>query len=410
MDDIRDIRKKKNLYFVLANELPDNYVSVNVKVAIIIFLYYEESLNQYLSYVDIIPSFIDVYIVTNNNRLYDRILQFIETSGKGIKLISSHKRGRDVSALLVACKDIVPNYEYICFIHDKKRKESVLEEDFNLWIENIWGNLIGSKNYILNVLDVLISNKKIGLLVPPEPIGKYIKIWYTNAWGQNFELTTHLAKEMELNCNLAWDKSPITLGTVFWAKSIALKKLFDKNWRYEDFDEEPLKDDGTISHAIERILGYVAQDAGYDTGTVMNTSYAEKLVCILQEYLTGIYPLVEDTYKTYYIFPWEFIRKKELIYNFYKENVRVYLYGAGNIGERCLRLLRLEGYEPEGYIVSDKSRCIPAEGEVSVKTLDEIEDIDKAGIIITVGRKLQQEIENTLKTRGIKNYIKYVDE
>ncbi|NBH19789.1 rhamnan synthesis protein F, partial [Clostridiaceae bacterium] len=71
----------------------------------------------------------------------------------------------------------------------------------------------------------------------------------------HFELTQKLAKELNLHCNLSIDKSPITLGTVFWARSDALEKILKKEWKYEDFDEEPLKDDGTISHVIERIIG-----------------------------------------------------------------------------------------------------------------------------------------------------------
>lgn len=406
MDNVWDIRRNKTLYFVLSDKKPDNNLS-DLQIGIILFLYYEESLEMYFPYIDKIPHFIDIYIVSNNEKIYIEILKLVEIKRIKIKFIHSYNRGRDVSALLVACRDIVLSYEYICYIHDKRKKDYILEEDFNLWIENLWGNLLGGKNYILNVLDLLDRNRKIGLLVPPEPIGRAIAIWYDNAWGENFELVNQLVKEMNLECKLDPDKSPITIGTVFWARSDALKKLFDKNWKYEDFDEEPLKDDGTISHAIERIFGYVAQDAGYDTGTIMCTSYAEKLLCASQEYLSGAYQLLK---KTYGISQLEnFLKTKELICNFCKENTQIYLYGAGKIGKRCLLLLQTEGYEIEGFIVSDKSKCTPLVEGVSVKEIEEIGNIYKMGIIITVGMKFQEEIENNLKRRGITNYMKYID-
>lgn len=49
--------------------------------------------------------------------------------------------------------------------------------------------------------------------------------------------------------------------------------------------DEPLPYDGTISHAIERIVGFVALDAGYKVGTIMNCQYAAKLNGIMQQKL-----------------------------------------------------------------------------------------------------------------------------
>lgn len=406
MYNVYDIRKDRNLYFVLSDRAVDESALVNKTTAVMMFLYYEESLQFYLSYIDEIPAFIDIYFVSSNEKLYLKVKEFVENK---IVFVKSKNRGRDVSALLVACKDIALNYEYICFIHDKKRKDYLPEKDFNLWIENLWGNLLGSKNYILNILNVLDTNKELGLLTPPEPIGDRLSTWYDkdNAWGENGRITRQLAENLDLKCDIDLMKPPITFGTAFWAKSDALKKLLEKNWTYEDFDEEPLKDDGTISHAIERVLGYVAQDAGYNTGTVMNASYAEKLICITQEFLSETYHILKTTYG---ISPLKnLIKKKEELCSFCKENTHVYLYGAGKNGKRCLQLLRIEGYEPEGYIVSEKRECNLVEENLPVKTIDEIDCIDRIGIIITVGMKFQKEVEGTLKLRGIKNYVKYID-
>ena len=43
-----------------------------------------------------------------------------------------------------------------------------------------------------------------------------------------------------------------------------MKKLYDRQWKFEDFPEEPVKKtDGTIMHAIERLYSFAVQDAGY---------------------------------------------------------------------------------------------------------------------------------------------------
>jgi lipopolysaccharide biosynthesis protein len=52
-------------------------------------------------------------------------------------------------------------------------------------------------------------------------------------------------------------------GTMFWARTAALKPLFDVKLEWEDYPTEPVTSDRTILHAIERLLPLVAQHAGY---------------------------------------------------------------------------------------------------------------------------------------------------
>jgi lipopolysaccharide biosynthesis protein len=53
------------------------------------------------------------------------------------------------------------------------------------------------------------------------------------------------------------------VGTMFWARTAALKPLFNLKLGWSDYPEEPLPNDGTILHALERLLPFVAQHAGY---------------------------------------------------------------------------------------------------------------------------------------------------
>ena len=57
------------------------------------------------------------------------------------------------------------------------------------------------------------------------------------------------------------------IGTMFWARSAALKPLFDLKLARDDYPPEPIPYDGTILHAIERLLPFVAQHAGYRVAT-----------------------------------------------------------------------------------------------------------------------------------------------
>ena len=78
-----------------------------------------------------------------------------------------------------------------------------------------------------------------------------------------------------MDVSIKEDKEPIApLGSFFWARAKALEPLFEKEWTYDDFPEEPVADDGTILHAIERIYPFSAQSAGYYPGWILSESGA----------------------------------------------------------------------------------------------------------------------------------------
>jgi lipopolysaccharide biosynthesis protein len=53
------------------------------------------------------------------------------------------------------------------------------------------------------------------------------------------------------------------VGTMFWARPRALKPMFELGLDWTDFPEEPLPYDGSILHAIERLLPLVAEAQGF---------------------------------------------------------------------------------------------------------------------------------------------------
>ena len=58
------------------------------------------------------------------------------------------------------------------------------------------------------------------------------------------------------------------VGNMFWFRPGALRPLLESNIDYKDFPEEPIPNDGTLAHAVERILLYVAQHEGYSSSAI----------------------------------------------------------------------------------------------------------------------------------------------
>lgn len=410
MKNVYDIRREKKLYFISSEDFyegKDKQVKTG-SAAIFVCLYYPGTVQRYLEYIARIDSFYPVYIATANSEVQEKIQKYItEKSGCKSVLLQKENRGRDISALLVACRELIKEYKYICFVHDKMAHGKKSERDTDQWITNMWDNTIKSREYVDNVVNIFEQQENIGLLVPPEPMGEYQKDWYFNCWHKSYSSTKDLAEKFELSCNLSPDVSPITIGTAFWATTKALKKLFDREWVYEDFPEEPMPDDGTISHGIERILAYVAQDAGYDTGTIMTKSYAENFICYMQYLTSTMFSLLNE--ETSFPFCVSIFEYRELlcgIKDFFEKNHEVYLYGAGEVGKAIARWLKKIGLMPEGFIVTDKKSGMSEIEELPVYEADKWEYNDRKGIIITVSKEeYRRQIERILGEKRISNYI-----
>lgn len=394
----------KNQVLILDNDKKDISISEE-KIAIVMALYYREDADKYFSYLSIIPEDISIFIISSNQDILQKGIS-LKSVHKNLYIIEKENRGRDLSALLVAFYPYVKEYTYLCFVHDKKAKHPELEADISLWIENLWDNLLYSKNYILKVIE-LLKNDSYGLLLPPKPIGIYKDSMYTNPWDNDYDNVVQLARTINMNIEIdKKDTESVSLGSAFWCQTKALEKLFAHNWTYEEFPEEPMPDDGTISHAIERILGFVTADAGYKTAVIMNTEYASKMMGLLQGKLKYTYEWLWDNAgikNTYQLS--KYYEEKEMVSEFFNKG-QVYLYGAGDYGIQYFQKLKIWGYSPKGFIVSDGMKKCESLCGIPVKELSKIDK--EAFIIITTNPALQDLMASNLEEKGFPNYYKAV--
>lgn len=408
MENVYTIRLKENLYFVLPDSVKNNADTVINKgeMAVIIHLYYEDTVDEYFNYICNVPMNVDVYISVSEERTKKRIEENIKRYHlQNCKIIKKKNRGRDISALLVASREIAMQYEYICFLHDKKEKNKYVREFTETWISLMWENTIASEEFIYNIKDVFEKHEDIGILTVPEPFGERENCAFDNTWYLAFDETVSLAYRLGLNSNIDRMFPPITIGTAFWAKTKALEKLLSYNWCYEDFIEEPLPNDGTINHAVERILAYVAQDAAYSTGTVQTIKWAEKYICNMQHLLKLSFERMSELGIGNIDDVVNYEKRKEKCRIFFEEYEDVYLYGAGKRGEKSLRFLKLIGLRPKAFLVTSITPGFSELAGVPVKELGEINLTEKVGVIITVNILNRDEIIELLEEKNFHNYM-----
>lgn len=395
MKNVYDIKREKNLNFILPKRvcLPGALSLKKYKIAVVIHLHYAEKIKDYYPYISNIPPGTDIIFTTSVQAVKEELKAYEKEISRRFHIIEKENRGRDMSGLLVACKQELLNYKYICFVHDKKAKSRDTEHDVESFIKCLWENTLGSNAYIRNVIHTFETHPSLGLLLPPESFSDNYKFAHINTWDHNYALMEVLAEKLNLHCDLDSQKKPLSLGTVFWARTDALRKLFTWNWSYEDFDEEPLPIDGTISHAIERSFAYVAQDAGYETGIIMTDDFAGKRQDAMQDVMTEAFHMLKAVLGIHTI--GELKRGNETwksMLEFSKRFPELYIYGAGVYGQACAKMLGAASIEVKGYVVTKKEKNIEVINQLPVKELSEFSLENKKGIIIAVNDRYRKEI------------------
>lgn len=283
--NIEDIRKAMHLTYVLSNKADRDMIRREMKSAFIYHIYFLDLLDETYRYLSRIPEETDIYITTTSDKV-DKVDHYLKSRGfeRLVHFIPVVNRGRDVSALLVGARSVIldGDYDVVGFAHDKKSSQN--QESGHHGTETqgfaykLLENTLGSTSFIRHVLDLFAKNPRLGMLSPLPP---YHALYFAHTlptdWGPNFVNTRNLL-EHRLHLKAPLDESKATMsaiGSCYWFRVSALRPLFAANWQYEDFPPEgQMGVDGSISHAIERVNGYVVQSQGYYPAWVLNDRYA----------------------------------------------------------------------------------------------------------------------------------------
>lgn len=237
------------------------------RIAVCAHIYYTDMVPELLDLSRSVGCPFDFIVTTDTDAKAEEIrvaCEGFEGIQKLIIRVMTVNRGRDMSALFITCRDLFleDNYDLVCRIHSKKSPQ-VDSARSNIFKRHMFENLLNSRGYVDNVIDMFETQDWIGVAVPPAVHISYSTLGL--GWFSNKPKATEEARKLGLKVKLD-DNSPVAaFGTMFWFRPKALKKLFERRWKWEEFNAEPDHVDGGLAHAIERLITYTAQDAGYTT-------------------------------------------------------------------------------------------------------------------------------------------------
>jgi hypothetical protein len=170
-------------------------------------------------------------------------------------------RGRDIGPLLTEFGETIrQKYDLIGHLHTKKAPHIKEESIGRSWNQFLLENLLGGQAPMADIiLGRMADDQDVMMVFPDDP--------NVLGWGENFCIGEKLLSS--LGVKYPYQELCFPIGTMFWARTAGLKALFDLHLQWEDYPEEPLAHDGTLLHALERLLGIFAT---YRGGSILQTN------------------------------------------------------------------------------------------------------------------------------------------
>lgn len=238
----------------------DEYTAPKAKVALHGHFHYPDLLEELIDAIKVNVNQPDLFLTTTSEEKVAQINSILRNRGvEGARVWRVQNRGRDILSFI---KDmplhLVSGYDIVGHVHGKKSAH-VAAETGDRWRNFAWQHLVGNQFPMIDkIAFTFLQQPEIGLVFPEDP--------HLNGWDFNEVIATDLAKRLGVPTPL-----PIhfdfPIGTMFWARPSALLPLFDMRLETEEVPEEPVAIDGTILHALERIIPFAVNKAGYSYAT-----------------------------------------------------------------------------------------------------------------------------------------------
>ncbi|ABD89721.1 rhamnan synthesis F family protein [Rhodopseudomonas palustris] len=229
------------------------------RIAIHGHFYYPDLLESFLKLIAANASSVDLFLTTSGPEQAAQIRKSLRAFGiQNADVWSVPNRGRDIGPFLKEMPDKLGSYDIVGHFHGKRSKhvDSTVGDQ---WRDFAWQHLIGDAFPMIDVIaDAFAEDAKLGLVFAEDP--------YLNGWDENRDLAERLAQRMKIEAPLP-EHFDFPIGTMFWARVAALQPLFQLNLDWNDYPHEPLPIDGTILHALERIVPFAVQKSGFEYAT-----------------------------------------------------------------------------------------------------------------------------------------------
>jgi len=195
-------------------------------------------------------------IVTTHRDKYELVLKEVKKFNINCEVVVVENRGRDILPFLESLKKVSSD-ELILKLHTKK---SPHRSDGEQWGRELIDSLTDSSS-LKNGFNAFKDNNRLGMIIAD---GHALSLG--DRIDENKEKFNLLVEQLNLSQQSLIEGAIFPAGSMFLARSEAIRAILNLNLDLNSFECEEGQVDGTLAHAVERLLGLVILSNGFSLG------------------------------------------------------------------------------------------------------------------------------------------------
>lgn len=281
------VRSEERRFFVRTDWDASLDATPAIRLAVHVHCYYFDQFSEILERLKCVPLRFELFVSVTNADNASQCAQIIEQFGWAAHISVVPNRGRDLGPLLVEYAQALAAFDVVLHIHTKKSKERSGEFGAQ-WRHDLLDKLLFNRAYVTRILRAFVEDQRLGVLAPLP----FERIRPFMVWGLNRKIAQELMETALGDASMVGPICPpFPAGGMFWFRPAALRPLLDLKFGYSDFPNEPIGDDGTIAHAIERCLFVVPQHGDWRTGYIEPVPFERCWPAVVKPSVSVIVPV-----------------------------------------------------------------------------------------------------------------------
>ena len=227
-------------------------------VAVHLHLFYEDLTDDiFCGYLDEKRGDFDMYVSVGNDVSLSTLESVAGRTGN-VFFLRTENRGRDIRPFIIVLEELLRRgYEFACKIHSKKSPHRV---DGHVWRHTLIAALLNGGDAVRQAVTIFRENPDVGMLVPE---GSMTDLAAYEIHAGNIRWLDVLLKRLACESLVGNYAASFPAGSMYWFRVEALSDLADIVDVNDEFEPEIGQLDGTLAHAIERVIGLVPARRGY---------------------------------------------------------------------------------------------------------------------------------------------------
>lgn len=231
---------------------PRASVRLERSIGVFVHAYYVDLMPQLAERIDLISHPIQLHVSTDDEAKAEELRSMLPTATVHVM----PNRGRDIAPKIVGFAPAHAAHDIVLHLHTKR---SPHRDDLRGWLGHILDSLLPSTDGVDAILTAFTERERLGMVIP----SRYAGLAPTGRWGPNRAIAEVLTWQRGWPPLPDDDALEFAAGSMFWARSGALRPLHDLGIPIEAFSESHAAD-GTLAHAVERLIGVSCDVAGFE--------------------------------------------------------------------------------------------------------------------------------------------------